>query len=127
MTREPAQRLQTFKDSVAADRTARWLRSERRARTSCGLRAVRFGSGSDPQPLIQQLTAQLGVHHVGLRNWIRQDQADEGEGTDPPTTHMLEEKLAQLVTSQRDPEGRRLFSHRSRPDPRRSRVRQRTS
>jgi hypothetical protein len=31
------------------------------------------------------------VHHQALRNWIRQDQADQGERTDRPTTDTIEE------------------------------------
>jgi transposase len=54
-------------------------------------RAVRLYRESDPKPVIRQLAAQLGVHHEALRNWIRQDQADQGERTDRPTTDMVEE------------------------------------
>ena len=54
-------------------------------------RAVRLYRESDPKPVIRQLAVQLGVHHEALRNWIRQDQADQGERTDRPTTDMVEE------------------------------------
>jgi transposase len=54
-------------------------------------RAVRLYRDSDPKPVIRQLAAQLGVHHEALRNWIRQDQADQGERADRPTTDMVEE------------------------------------
>lgn len=54
-------------------------------------RAVRLYRESDPKPVVRQLARQLGVHHEALRNWIRQDQADQGERTDRPTTDMIEE------------------------------------
>jgi len=54
-------------------------------------RAVRLYRESDPKPVIRHLARQLGVHHEALRNWIRQDQADQGERTDRPTTDMIEE------------------------------------
>lgn len=54
-------------------------------------RAVRLYRESDPKPVIRQLAVQLGVHHEALRNWIRQDQADQGERTDRPTTDTVEE------------------------------------
>ena len=66
-------------------------------------RAVRLYRESDPKPVIRQLAAQLGVHHEALRNWIRQDQADQGERSDRPTTDMIEEnrRLRQEVTELR--------------------------
>ena len=45
-------------------------------------RPVRLYRESDPMPVVRQLAVQLGVHHEALRNWIRQDQADQGEWTD---------------------------------------------
>ena len=54
-------------------------------------RAVRLYRESDPKPVIRRLAEQLGVHHEALRNWIRQDQADQGERRDRPTTDMIEE------------------------------------
>jgi transposase len=54
-------------------------------------RAVRLYRESDPKPVIKRLAEQLGVHHEALRNWIRQDQADQGERADLPTTDMIEE------------------------------------
>ena len=54
-------------------------------------RAVRLYRESDPKPVIRKLAEQLGVHHEALRNWIRQDKADQGERSDLPTTDMIEE------------------------------------
>jgi transposase len=54
-------------------------------------RAVRLYRDSDPKPVIRKLAEQLNVHPEALRNWIRQDQADQGERTDRPTTEMVEE------------------------------------
>jgi transposase-like protein len=54
-------------------------------------RAVRLYRESDPKPVIRKLAEQLGVHHEALRNWIRQDQAGQGERSDLPTTDMIEE------------------------------------
>jgi transposase len=54
-------------------------------------RAVRLYRESDPKPVIRRLAEQLGVHPEALRNWIRQDQADQGERHDRPTTEMVEE------------------------------------
>jgi transposase len=54
-------------------------------------RAVRLYRESDPRPVIRRLAEQLGVHHEALRNWIRQDEADQGQRHDRPTTDMLEE------------------------------------
>jgi transposase len=52
---------------------------------------VRLYRESDPRPVIRRLAEQLGVHHEALRNWIRQDEADQGQRHDRPTTGMLEE------------------------------------
>ncbi|MFY1696617.1 MULTISPECIES: transposase [unclassified Solwaraspora] len=54
-------------------------------------RAVRLYRESDPKPVIRRLADQLGVHHEALRNWIRQDEADQGQRGDRPTTDMVEE------------------------------------
>jgi transposase len=54
-------------------------------------RAVRLYRESDPKPVMRHLARQLGVHPEALRNWIRQDQADQGERTDRPTTDMIDE------------------------------------
>jgi transposase len=54
-------------------------------------RAVRLYRDADPKPLISKLAEQLGVHPETLRTWIRQDEADQGERDDRPTTDMLEE------------------------------------
>jgi transposase-like protein len=54
-------------------------------------RAVRLYRESDPRPVIRRLAEQLGVHHEALRNWIRQDEADQGQRHDRPTTDMIEE------------------------------------
>jgi transposase len=54
-------------------------------------RAVRLYRESDPKPVIRRLAEQLGVHHEALRNWIRQDEADRGEGEDRPTSAELDE------------------------------------
>ena len=54
-------------------------------------RAVRLYRESDPKPVIRRLAEQLGVHPEALRNWIRQDQADQGERFDRPTTAEAEE------------------------------------
>jgi transposase-like protein len=40
---------------------------------------VRLYRESDPRPVIRRLAEQLGVHHEALRNWIRQDEADQGQ------------------------------------------------
>lgn len=54
-------------------------------------RAVRLYRESDPKPVVRRLAEQLNVHPEALRNWIRQDEADQGERSDRPTTDMLEE------------------------------------
>jgi transposase len=54
-------------------------------------RAVRLYRESDPKPVIRRLAEQLNVHPEALRNWIRQDQPDQGERDDQPTSDMLEE------------------------------------
>ncbi|WIM99934.1 transposase [Actinoplanes oblitus] len=54
-------------------------------------RAVRLYRESDPKPVIKRLAEQLGVHPEALRNWIKQDQADQGERDDVPTIAELEE------------------------------------
>ncbi|MEV4318462.1 transposase [Actinocrispum sp. NPDC049592] len=54
-------------------------------------RAVRLYRESDPKPVIRRLAEQLGVHPEALRNWIRQDEADNGRRADRPTTDMIEE------------------------------------
>ena len=66
-------------------------------------RAVRLYREADPKPVIRRLADQLGVHHEALRNWIRQDQADQGERDDRPSTAMLEEnrRLRQEVAELR--------------------------
>jgi transposase len=46
-------------------------------------RAVRLYRETYPRPVIRRLAEQLGVHHEALRNWIRQDEANRGERTDP--------------------------------------------
>lgn len=46
---------------------------------------------SEPKPVIRRLAEQLGIHPEALRNWIRQDEADNGQRADQPTTDMLEE------------------------------------
>ncbi|MFG1928707.1 transposase [Cryptosporangium sp. NPDC048952] len=81
-------------------------------------RAVRLYREADPKPVIKRLAEQLGVHPEALRNWIRQDQADQGERTDRPTTEMAEEnrrlrkELAELKRGERD------FARRARISPR---------
>ena len=57
-------------------------------------RAVAMYRAADPKPVIRQLARDLGVHHEALRNWIRQDQADQGERTDRLTTVEKEELAA---------------------------------
>ena len=54
-------------------------------------RAIKLYRESDPKPVIRRLAEQLGVHPEALRNWIRQDQADQGERSDRPTTAETEE------------------------------------
>lgn len=54
-------------------------------------RAVRLYRESDPKPAIRRLAEQLNVHHEALRNWIRQDEADQGQRHDRPTTEMAAE------------------------------------
>ena len=54
-------------------------------------RAVRLYRESDPKPAVRRLADQLNVHPEALRNWIRQDEADQGQRHDRPTTDMLEE------------------------------------
>ena len=54
-------------------------------------RAVRLYRESEPKPVIRRLAEQLNVHHEALRNWIRQDQADQGERDDRPTSDMVAE------------------------------------
>ena len=54
-------------------------------------RAVRLYRESEPKPVIRRLADQLGVHHEALRNWIRQDQADQGVRRERPSTDLLEE------------------------------------
>jgi transposase len=54
-------------------------------------RAVRLYRESDPKPVIRRLAERLNVHHEALRNWIRQDEADQGMRGDRPTTEMVEE------------------------------------
>lgn len=54
-------------------------------------RAVRLYRESDPKPVIRRLAEQLNVHPEALRNWIRQDEADNGRRADRPTTDMIEE------------------------------------
>lgn len=54
-------------------------------------RAIKLYRESDPKPVIRRLAEPLGVHLEGLRNWIRQDQADQGERFDRPTTAEAEE------------------------------------
>jgi transposase-like protein len=58
---------------------------------SCVKRAARLYRELDPRPVIRRLAEQLGVHHEVLRNWIRQDEADQGQRHDRTTTDMLEE------------------------------------
>ncbi|HYQ68800.1 transposase [Actinophytocola sp.] len=54
-------------------------------------RAVRVYRESEPKPVIRRLAEQLNVHPEALRNWIRQDEADQGERADRPTTDMIAE------------------------------------
>jgi transposase len=54
-------------------------------------RAIKLYRESDLKPVIRRLAEQLGVHHEALRNWIRQDEADNGERFDLPTTTETEE------------------------------------
>ena len=54
-------------------------------------RAVRLYRESEPKPVIRRLAEQLNVHHEALRNWIRQDQVDQGERDDRPTSDMVAE------------------------------------
>jgi transposase len=54
-------------------------------------RAVRLYRESDPKPVIRRLAEQLNVHPEALRNWIRQDEADNGERADRPAIDMIEE------------------------------------
>jgi transposase len=49
---------------------------------------------AEPKPVIRQLARDLGLHPEALRNWIRQDQADQGERTGRPTTAEKEELTA---------------------------------
>ena len=58
-------------------------------------RAVAMYRAADPKPVIRQMARDLGVHPEALRNWVRQDQADQGERTDLPTSAEKEE-LARL-------------------------------
>jgi transposase len=53
-------------------------------------RAVRLWRESDPRPPIAHVAKRLGVHPEALRNWIRQDEADQGERSDRPTSSELE-------------------------------------
>jgi transposase len=57
-------------------------------------RAVAMYRAADPKPVIRQMARDLGVHPEALRNWIRQDQADQGERTDRLTTAEKEELAA---------------------------------
>lgn len=54
-------------------------------------RALRLYRQAEPKPTLAHLADQLGIHREALRNWVRQDQADQGEREDLPTTAMLEE------------------------------------
>jgi len=54
-------------------------------------RAVRLWRESNPRPTYRELAERLGVNREALRTWIRQDQADQGERHDVPTTDMVEE------------------------------------
>jgi transposase len=47
------------------------------------------------------MARQLGVHPEALRNWIRQDEADQGERRDRLSTPEREE-LARLRTENRE-------------------------
>ena len=57
-------------------------------------RAVAMYRAAEPKSVIRQLARDLGVHPEALRNWIRQDQADQGERTDRPTTAERQELAA---------------------------------
>lgn len=54
-------------------------------------RAVRLYRESDPKPPFSRLAEQLNVHPEALRNWIRQDEADQGRPHEQPGTDMAEE------------------------------------
>jgi transposase len=57
-------------------------------------RAVAMYRAAEPKPVIRQMARDLGVHPEALRNWIRQDQADQGERADRPTTAERQELAA---------------------------------
>ncbi|MBT0774330.1 transposase, partial [Kineosporia sp. J2-2] len=50
---------------------------------------------SDPKPTVRRLAEQLGVHHEALRNWIRQAEKIQNEGSRPG------ESAAELVQENR--------------------------
>jgi transposase len=56
---------------------------------------------SEPKPVIRQMARQLGVHPEALRNWIRQDAADTGRGTERLSTPEREE-LVRLRAQNRE-------------------------
>jgi transposase len=57
-------------------------------------RAVAMYRAAEPKPVIRQMARQLGVHPEALRNWIRQDEADQGQRHDRLTTAEREELVA---------------------------------
>jgi transposase InsO family protein len=85
-------------------------------------RAVAMYRASEPKPVIRQMARQLGVHPEALRNWIRQDEADQGERRERLSTPEREAGPAAhgkpgAAARERDSQGgERLFRGPARPD-----------